>query len=48
VIQGVFDAYSTGDGAPICVGESGVLTAVTMWSLFLIMRRARWAGTAAS
>jgi uncharacterized protein len=48
VIQGVFDAYSTGDGAALWVGESGVLTAATMWILFVVMRRARWAGTAAS
>jgi membrane protease YdiL (CAAX protease family) len=47
VIQGVFDAYSTGDGAALWVGESGVLTAATMWILFAVMRRARWAGTTA-
>lgn len=48
VIQGVFDASSRGDGATTWVGESGVLTAATMWVLFVVMRHARWAGTAAS
>jgi membrane protease YdiL (CAAX protease family) len=46
VIQSVFDRYSHGDGATLWVGESGLLTAAAMWVAFLLMRRARWAGTA--
>lgn len=47
VIQAVFDRYTRGEGATIWVGESGVLTAVAMWAAFVLMRRARWAGTVA-
>jgi hypothetical protein len=48
VIQAVFDRFSHGEGATIWVGESGVLTAAAMWIAFLLMRRARWAGTVAA
>jgi hypothetical protein len=48
VIQSVFDQWSHGDGATLWVGESGVLTAAAMWVAFLLMRRARWAGTVAA
>ncbi len=47
VIQAVFDTYAHGEGAAIWVGESGVLTAAAMWGAFVLMRRARWAGTVA-
>ena len=47
VIQGVFDPFTHGASAAIWTGESGVLTASTMWVAFLMLRRARWAGTIA-
>ena len=46
VIQGVFDRYTRGAHAATWTGESGVLTVLVMWALFLVLRRARWAGTA--
>ena len=46
VIQAVFDRSTSGAGGTLWVGESGVLTAAAMWIAFVMMRRARWAGTA--
>lgn len=46
VIQSVFDRFTRGAHAATWTGESGVLTVVVMWTFFLLMRRARWAGTA--
>ena len=45
IIQAVFDRFSSGPGATIWVGESGVLTAATIWVAYFIIRRAPWAGT---
>jgi len=45
VIQGVFDRYTQGAHAATWTGESGVLTVLVMWGVFLVLRRARWAGT---
>lgn len=47
VIQSVFDPFTHGAHAATWTGESGVLTVLVMWSLFAVMRRARWAGTEA-
>lgn len=45
VIQSVFDRYTHGPSAAIWTGESGVLTAATLWVVFLLIRREAWAGT---
>ena len=47
VIQGVFDRYTHGPNAELWTGESGVLTVIAMWLAFVLLRRARWAGTVA-
>jgi len=47
VIQGVFDRYTQGEGAKLWVGESGILTAVTVWAAFLLIRHTRWSGLVA-
>lgn len=46
VIQSVFDPFTHGAHAATWTGESGVLTVLVMWTLFAVMHRARWAGTA--
>ena len=48
VIQSVFDPFTRGTNAAIWTGESGVLTAAAVWILFLVIKRARWAGTIAT
>lgn len=45
VIQGVFDPYTHGANAAIWTGESGVLTAATVWIAFFLIRNKSWAGT---
>ena len=45
IIQSVFDRFSSGPGATVWVGESGVITAATVWVAYFIIRRAPWAGT---
>ena len=45
IIQSVFDRFSSGPGATVRVGESGVVTAATVWLAYFIIRRAPWAGT---
>lgn len=47
IIQGVFDRFTTGSAAALWTGESGVLTAIAVWALFVVIRHARWAGTVA-
>lgn len=47
VIQNVFDRYTHGANAAIWTGESGVLTAATLWLVFVLIRREAWAGTTA-
>lgn len=44
VIQAVFDQSSGGPGAPLWVGESGILTVAALWIAYAIVRNARWAG----
>jgi hypothetical protein len=48
VIQGVFDPFTHGTNAAIWTGESGVLTAVTVWCAYWLIRNKVWAGTHAS
>ena len=48
VIQSDFDPFTRGTNAAIWTGESGVLTAAAVWILFLVITRARWAGTVAT
>ncbi|MEP7380504.1 MAG: CPBP family intramembrane glutamic endopeptidase [Gemmatimonadota bacterium] len=48
VIQNVFDRYTHGANAAIWTGESGVLTAATLWLAFVLIRRSAWAGLARS
>lgn len=45
VIQAVFDPFATGPRAALWVGESGIITAATVWLVFLVVHKARWAGT---
>jgi membrane protease YdiL (CAAX protease family) len=45
VIQAVFDRFTTGEQAPLWVGESGILTVATLWLVYFLIRNARWAGT---
>ncbi len=47
VIQSVFDRFTHGANAAIWTGESGVLTATTLWVVFFLIRRGAWAGTTA-
>ena len=42
VIQGPFDAATTGAGAMLWVGESGILTALTLLAAAVIFSRGRW------
>lgn len=45
LIQSVFDRFSSGAGATVWVGESGILTVIAVGLLFLLIHRAPWAGT---
>jgi membrane protease YdiL (CAAX protease family) len=47
VIQGVFDPFAPGEAAKTWIGESGVLTVVTMWVVFALIQRASWSGAQA-
>lgn len=42
IIQGPFDGATTGAGAPLWVGESGILTALTLVVAAVIYSRGRW------
>jgi len=45
VIQGVFDPFTTGTRALLWTGESGLLTVMTLWLVYIVARDAVWAGT---
>jgi len=42
IIQGPFDGATTGTGATLWVGESGLLTALTLVVAALVFSRGRW------
>ena len=42
IIQGPFDGATTGEGATLWVGESGILTALTLLFAAVIFSRGRW------
>ncbi|HET7480744.1 MAG TPA: type II CAAX endopeptidase family protein [Rubrobacteraceae bacterium] len=43
IIQGPFDGATTGAGAAVWVGESGILTALTLVVVAVVFSRGRWA-----
>ena len=45
IIQDVFDRSTTGATSALWIGESGVLTVVALWMVYLGVRNVRWAGT---
>ena len=48
VVQSVFDPFAPGERSAMWVGESGVLTVVTLWLVCALIWRRPWAGTSSS
>ena len=45
IVQSVFDPFATGPNAPTWIGESGILTVIMIWLVYLVIRGRTWAGT---